>query len=79
MLLCSNFYYSVAGKMQHSVWAAEAINSNLEMMKSGSPNVVPSAVLAKRFSFRRIWQGKGSHTAASKVLEVVGECFVAFD
>ncbi|KAL3521232.1 hypothetical protein ACH5RR_019381, partial [Cinchona calisaya] len=55
------------GKMQHSVWVAEVINSNLEVVKSGLSDVVPAGVLTKQISFRRIWQGKGSHTAASKV------------
>lgn len=55
------------GKMQHSVWAVETTNSNLELAKSGASNVVPVAVLARQFSFRRIWQGKGSFTSACKV------------
>ncbi|CAI9091739.1 OLC1v1026843C1 [Oldenlandia corymbosa var. corymbosa] len=55
------------GKMQHSVWVAEAVNSNLEDVNSGLFDAVPTDVLMKRISFRRIWQGKGSPTAASKV------------
>nr|POE46089.1 anaphase-promoting complex subunit 1 [Quercus suber] len=55
------------GKMQHSVWVAEAVNSNLELANSSSADVVPAGVLPKQFSFRRIWQGKGAQTAASKV------------
>ncbi|KAA8539561.1 hypothetical protein F0562_026253 [Nyssa sinensis] len=55
------------GKMQHSLWVAEAINSNLEVAHSKLCDVVPAGVLPKQFSFRRIWQGKGAHTAASKV------------
>ncbi|GKU92137.1 hypothetical protein SLEP1_g5905 [Rubroshorea leprosula] len=55
------------GKMQHSVWVVEVINSNLEVENASLSDVVPASVLAKRFSFRRIWQGKGAHTAASKV------------
>lgn len=64
-----HFWYShvYAGKMQHSVWVAEAVNSNLELANSSSADVVPAGVLPKQFSFRRIWQGKGAQTAASKV------------
>ncbi|KAA3482027.1 anaphase-promoting complex subunit 1 isoform X1 [Gossypium australe] len=54
-------------KMQHSVWVAEVINSSLEVENSSLSATVPTGVLLKRFSFRRIWQGKGAHTAASKV------------
>uniref|UniRef100_A0A2P2JSX6 Anaphase-promoting complex subunit 1 n=4 Tax=Rhizophora mucronata TaxID=61149 RepID=A0A2P2JSX6_RHIMU len=55
------------GKMQHSVWVAEVINSNLEVAKSHLTNVVPASLSAKQFSFRRIWQGKGARRAALKV------------
>ncbi|EOA21984.1 hypothetical protein CARUB_v10002491mg [Capsella rubella] len=55
------------GKMQHSVWAAEFIESNLEASASCSSGIVPDAVLPKRVSFRRIWQAKGAKKAASKV------------
>lgn len=54
--------------MQHSVWVAEIISSNLENAGASSFDVVPAGVVAKQFSFRRIWQGKGTHTAASKVM-----------
>ncbi|XP_015079876.1 anaphase-promoting complex subunit 1 isoform X2 [Solanum pennellii] len=53
-------------KLQHSLWVVETINSNIEMGNSRFPDV-PLGVLTKQFSFRRIWQGKGSQTAASKV------------
>ncbi|MCD7447530.1 hypothetical protein HAX54_031559 [Datura stramonium] len=53
-------------KLQHSLWVVETINSNIEMGNSRFPDV-PVGVLTKQFSFRRIWQGKGSQTAASKV------------
>ncbi|XP_075104821.1 anaphase-promoting complex subunit 1-like isoform X3 [Nicotiana tabacum] len=53
-------------KLQHSLWVVEKINSNIEMGNSRFPDV-PVGVLTKQFSFRRIWQGKGSQTAASKV------------
>lgn len=52
------------------MWVAEVINSNLEVVKSGLSDVVPAGVLTKQISFRRIWQGKGSHTAASKVFNL---------
>ncbi|XP_058181037.1 anaphase-promoting complex subunit 1 isoform X3 [Rhododendron vialii] len=55
------------GKMQHSLWVAEAIGSNVEVANSKLSDVVPAGVLPKQFSFRKIWQGKGAQTAASKV------------
>ncbi|KAJ4908777.1 Anaphase-promoting complex subunit 1 [Raphanus sativus] len=55
------------GKMQHSVWAAEYIESNREASASCSSGVVPDTVFPKRVSFRRIWQAKGAKKAASKV------------
>lgn len=58
-----------AVKMQHSVWVAEVINSSLEVENASVSAIVPTGVLPKRFCFRRIWQGKGAHTAASKVLD----------
>lgn len=63
-----------AGKMQHSLWVVEAIGSNLEVVNSKLSDVVPAGVLPKQFSFRKIWQGKGSHTAASKVLSLTLIC-----
>ena len=59
------------GKMQHSVWVAEIINSNLEVVKSGLSDVVPAGVLTKQISFRRIWQGKGSNGPSSKVFNLL--------
>ncbi|GAV64914.1 Apc1 domain-containing protein [Cephalotus follicularis] len=55
------------GKMQHSVWVSEVINSNLEVAIGSLLDVVPAAVLPKKFSFRRIWQGKVAQMAACKV------------
>uniref|UniRef100_A0A2N9GLI6 Uncharacterized protein n=1 Tax=Fagus sylvatica TaxID=28930 RepID=A0A2N9GLI6_FAGSY len=55
------------GKMQHSVWVAEAVNSNLEVANGSLADVVPAGVLTKQYSFHRIWQGKGAQTAACKV------------
>ena len=60
-VLCLWFFFS--GKMQHSVWAAELIES-----ASCSSGVVPDTVFPKRVSFRRIWQAKGAKKAASKVI-----------
>ncbi|KAJ9539792.1 hypothetical protein OSB04_026298 [Centaurea solstitialis] len=51
------------GKMQHSLWTAEVINSNLEAADS----LLPDVMLSKKFFFRRIWQGKGAPAAASEV------------
>lgn len=70
--LSLNYY---AAKLQHSLWVVETINSNIEMGNSRFPDV-PLGVLTKQFSFRRIWQGKGSQTAASKVL-IIMDSFVA--
>ncbi|KAJ0235224.1 Anaphase-promoting complex subunit 1 [Hirschfeldia incana] len=55
------------GKMQHSVWAAELIESSREGSSSCSTGVVPDTVFPRRVSFRRIWQAKGAKKAASKV------------
>ncbi|KAF3433403.1 hypothetical protein FNV43_RR24505 [Rhamnella rubrinervis] len=54
-------------KMQHSVWVVEIMHSNLEVENANLLDVVPAGVIPKQFSFRRIWQGKGAHTAACKV------------
>lgn len=70
MLFLFSLKYSVlgfSGKMQHSVWAAEFIESNLEASASCSSGVFPDTVFPKRVSFRRIWQAKGAKKAASKV------------
>lgn len=55
------------GKMQHSLWVAEIINSNFDEAAPGLLNVDLMGVLPKHLSFRRIWQGKGAQTAACKV------------
>ncbi|KAJ4911668.1 Anaphase-promoting complex subunit 1 [Raphanus sativus] len=55
------------GKMQHSVWAVEFIESSHEASASCSSSAVPDTVIPKRVSFRRIWQAKGAKKAASKV------------
>ncbi|KAL0452714.1 UNVERIFIED_CONTAM: Anaphase-promoting complex subunit [Sesamum latifolium] len=54
------------GKMQHSLWVVEVNNSNLDAMKSKSSDLIAPGMSTKH-SFRRIWQWKGSQTAASKV------------
>ncbi|XP_047316183.1 anaphase-promoting complex subunit 1 [Impatiens glandulifera] len=54
------------GKLQHSLWVADAINSNHEPTRSKLCDL-PIGVLPKQFSFRRIWQGKGAQSAANKV------------
>ncbi|KAK9061061.1 hypothetical protein SSX86_018241 [Deinandra increscens subsp. villosa] len=51
------------GKLQHSLWTVEVMNSNID---SGD-SVLPDVILSKRFFFRRIWQGKGAQVAASEV------------
>ncbi|XP_015931282.1 anaphase-promoting complex subunit 1 isoform X1 [Arachis duranensis] len=55
------------GKMQHSLWVAEIINSNFDEATACSSNVNPMGVLPKHVSFRRIWHGKGAQMAACKV------------
>ncbi|KAK4403403.1 Anaphase-promoting complex subunit [Sesamum angolense] len=54
------------GKMQHSLWVVEVNNSSLEAVKSKSSDLIAPGMSTKH-SFRRIWQWKGSQTAASKV------------
>ncbi|CAA0820111.1 Anaphase-promoting complex subunit 1, partial [Striga hermonthica] len=54
------------GKMQHSLWVVELNNSNHEVANSKSSNLSASQMSGKHL-FRRIWQGKGLQTAASKV------------
>lgn len=56
-----------SGKMQHSLWVAEIINSNFDEAASGLLNVDPMGLSPKHMSFRRLWQGKGAQTAACKV------------
>ncbi|TYK14465.1 anaphase-promoting complex subunit 1 [Cucumis melo var. makuwa] len=56
------------GKMQHSVWVAQYMNSNHITENTSSSDAVPDGVLPKYLSFQRIWQGKGAQTAACKTL-----------
>lgn len=63
LFMIHSFY---AGKMQHSVWVAEAV-SNHEVANANLASAVPADVFPKQFSFHRIWQGKGAQTAACKV------------
>ncbi|XP_058110276.1 anaphase-promoting complex subunit 1 isoform X2 [Magnolia sinica] len=56
------------GKMQHSVWFVENVNSDLEASStSATMDAVAAEVLCKQFFLRRIWQGKCTQSAASKV------------
>ncbi|KAG9140780.1 hypothetical protein Leryth_006968 [Lithospermum erythrorhizon] len=54
-------------KIQHSVWVAEVVSSSHEIFTEKLDDVVPAGVLPKQYLFRRIWQGKVSQTASSKV------------
>lgn len=66
-----NFCDSVtlnSGKMQHSLWVAEIVNSNIdEDLATSLLHIDPMSVLPKHLSFCKIWQGKGAQTAACKV------------
>ncbi|KAG5109684.1 hypothetical protein JHK82_038907 [Glycine max] len=56
------------GKMQHSLWVAEIVSSNIdEDPATDLLHIDPMSVLPKHLSFRKIWQGKGAQTAACKV------------
>lgn len=57
-----------AGKAQHSLWVAEVVNPTADEAMSSLPDVNAVGVQPKQFSFHRIWQGKGAHAAACKVL-----------
>lgn len=50
------------------MWVAETNNLNLDLANANLVDAVPTGIVAKHCSFRRIWQGKGAKTAASKVL-----------
>ncbi|GAB4827614.1 hypothetical protein Ancab_034497 [Ancistrocladus abbreviatus] len=53
-------------KMQHSLWLVLRPASG-ELANSKFSEEIPAEVLTRRFLFRRIWQVKGSQTAATKV------------
>ncbi|XP_038722804.1 anaphase-promoting complex subunit 1 [Tripterygium wilfordii] len=55
------------GKKQHSVWVVDVISPNLEMANSSVSEAIPAARLPRQFSFRKVWQGKGAQSSASKV------------
>ncbi|KAF9596426.1 hypothetical protein IFM89_011255 [Coptis chinensis] len=55
------------GKMQHSLWLIEIANSNFEVSNLSSTELFSPGGLPKQLSLRRIWQGKGAPSAASKV------------
>ncbi|KAL6503768.1 hypothetical protein OROGR_025691 [Orobanche gracilis] len=54
------------GKMQHSLWVVEVDTSNHEVANSKASDLIAPQISAKHL-FRRIWQGKVSQAAASKV------------
>lgn len=60
--------------MQHSLWTAEVINSNLE----AGDSVLSDVLLSKKVFFRRIWQGKGAQAAASEVTHSLHWCLLTF-
>ncbi|KAG0483613.1 hypothetical protein HPP92_011697 [Vanilla planifolia] len=53
-------------KLQHSVWLIEASDNSITT-SSSNHDQIPSEFNMQKFSFRRIWQGKCSQFAASKV------------
>ncbi|GMH15411.1 hypothetical protein Nepgr_017252 [Nepenthes gracilis] len=53
-------------KMQHSLWLIAGPSTGVEV-NSNSSYEIPTQELTRQFSFQRIWQAKGSLTAASKV------------
>ncbi|XP_057804626.1 anaphase-promoting complex subunit 1 isoform X2 [Salvia miltiorrhiza] len=55
------------GKMQHSLWVVEVNGSNLQVVNPKSCDLISPPLMSAKHFFRRIWQGKGSHTPASKV------------
>lgn len=55
------------GKMQHCLWFAQSLGSDLEVENPKSSDVAPAGVLLGQFSFHRIWQGKGAQAASSKI------------
>lgn len=63
----TDYEWLCSGKMQHSLWVAELVNSSVEMKSSIGSDVVPDEVCPEHLSFRRIWQWKGAQAAASKV------------
>ncbi|KAL1559265.1 anaphase-promoting complex subunit 1-like [Salvia divinorum] len=60
------------GKMQHTLWVVEVNGSNLQVVNPKSSDLV-SPLMSTKHYFRRIWQGKGSHTPASKVFLAVDD------
>ena len=54
-------------KMLHSLWIAENASPCPGEERISTTHVLNIANFPRRFSFRRIWQAKGSHMAASKV------------
>lgn len=74
ILTCIGYGF-LSGKMQHSLWTAEVMNSNLEAVDS----VLPDVMLSKKFFFRRIWQGKGAQTAASEVTHFICISMMSFN
>ncbi|XP_038980234.1 anaphase-promoting complex subunit 1 isoform X2 [Phoenix dactylifera] len=55
------------GKLQHSVWFVDIATNPGTVNASSSMNAVPSELFTQEYSLQRIWQGKCSQSAASKV------------
>ncbi|KAK9683476.1 hypothetical protein RND81_10G143700 [Saponaria officinalis] len=60
-------------KMQHSLWLVECVNSFYGQEAYSSSRFCGTEVSPKQFSFQRIWQAKGSQTAATKVFLATDE------
>ncbi|KAL9226701.1 hypothetical protein vseg_002481 [Gypsophila vaccaria] len=60
-------------KMQHSLWLVECVTSFSGQEAYSSSHFYGTDVSPKQFSFQRIWQAKGSQTAATKVFLATDE------
>lgn len=61
--------FHVAGKFQHSVWQIDGTTYQEEINDNAVPPI-PCDISMHKFAFRKIWQGKCSQSAASKVCSI---------
>lgn len=77
-LVLYELLFPTAGKMQHSVWFVEIAAKCEAVNASPVSDKIPHEIHRRQISFRRIWQGKCSLSAASKVVSFLGydeSCF----